>query len=508
MQSSNKETLRRWRSPLILATTLFVLSSAAYWLEFRKKPESERSEEESRKVFALNRSQVASIVIRVQGKPEIRLSCLDPASGLCKAGSLSRWQLESPIKVKADDSNVQALLSSLNNLVPAGSINLGEEPTEQRPALLRQYGLEGAQLNEATSVEVELAGGGGKKTLYLGEAHPMGENRYAILLSPQDSQSTPTRVLLLPKSGLAQLDKPATHWREKRFVPLDAALVDSVVQSVLPSAGPDRKLTASKSGTGWSLSTGAPGVAIPGDVENINSWLSSITFLTAEEFEAEKKDSDSGRKVLSGSRPVLRFVISAGDAKKFDFEVREKKTAGAITLLAVSSSLDPVFRLDTEAAKRLTKTSKDLQLSKLLGSIDRFNVRRITVAPQSRGQTAFELRSDASGAGWSLADGKPVDAAKVTTLLEKLSGNRILDWKAATQGLESEARGTGLKLTLRDQKDALIRELLLWKSGAKGTQGTRLLALDEGRVLEINPEVMSALPWNEAFLAPGAEAKK
>jgi len=475
----------KWQTPLLLATALFVASSAAFWFEFKKKPAEDRAAEQSKKLFSLSDRQVSVLSFKAPGKPEVTLSCLELATGQCKAGSLSRWELLKPIKSKADDSNVQSLLSSLNNMAPTASISLVEEPAEQRPALLRQYGLEKSQLEQAYSVEVTNDGNAAPSKLWIGGLHPMGDSRYAMI------ESDPTQIRLLPKDVVNTFEQAPSHWREKRFVPLSASQVTSILVEDLGSPKTRIQAEHTEATQPWLLSgRDAKGLQfkdLPGDAESINSWLSSIVFLTATEFAAEQKASTEGRAALAGSKALLRIELQAGKGTTFEFEIRERKTKGSTQLLAVSKQIDPVFKLDGEAASRLRKTAKDLQLAKLLGSMDRFNTKKITVQSKALGPGPIELTAD----------------SKISELLEKLSGNRILAWSTADAATVQKANETGLRISLFELKanqPQLIRELLFWKSG------TKLMAMEPAskplRALEIQPEVDAALPWNLPATGP------
>jgi hypothetical protein len=479
-----------WRAPLALAVLLFVLSSAAYWFEFRKKPENERREESARKVFDIASNQVVSIRLQSPGRKAVELRCLDLATQLCKAGVNSRWEMVEPLKLKADDSVVQSLLSSLNNLLPTDTINLRDEPAEQRPMFLRQYGLEASQRAAATTVTVAFENGG-TRTLFLGEAHPMGQSRFGIAT---EGGQEPDTVLLLESGSGAAFEKPVNHWREKRFVPVVAANLKSVK---LTAAG--SRLEARRESTGWKILSG--GSAVPGDIENVDSWISTLVFLAAEDFAADSKNSPEGRKSLEGSRPLLSFELESTEEKPFRFEVRQRVVRGSpATLLAVSDSLDPVYRLDDGAKSRLLKKPSDLQLKKLLGSLDRFNARTITLEAQSFGPQPLVLQADDSGAKWTRLDTRQdVPADKVSGLLEKLSGERIIAFPSGGQAAKLSPGKEALKIRLADSGKAVLREIELWKSGA------RLMARDlrsgETRLLELDSSIATGLPWDAAYFS-------
>ncbi len=482
MGSSRESMENRWRGPLLLAVVLFLLSSAAFWFEFRRKPESERREENSNKVFALTDRQVDSIVIHRPGEADIQLNCLDVAQGLCKAGARGRWELVQPLKARGDDSAMQSLLSSLNNLAPERTINLSDEPPEQRPAMLRQYGLEASQLERAPWIEVVFNPGKETRRLTLGDLHPMGNARYALV---ED------RVLLVAPGTGSTFNKPPGHWREKRMVPLDAGAITRVKLSRgSESITATRK--ASDQGTDWTLSgreaKGSTFKDIPGDIENINSWISSIVFLSGEDYLADNKDSSEGRKLLQGATNSLSVELSDGTSS-FELKVFKKKQGQDFLLMGLSPSQDPVLRLDSGAETRLAKSLKDLRISKLLGSIERFNARKLVL--ESKGWNE-SFSSDASGANWKSDSGSESTlASSIPTLLEKLSGNRIVNARPSPNTPESAVR-----FKMLDAEGKVIREISFWKQGAQPM--ARDMREHNDLALELENDLAGVIPWGPA----------
>src|SRR5690349_1478139 len=131
-----------WTKQAIMAGALLVLGTAAYWLEFKHKPEKESKEEQSKKLFQLKDTPVKAVSINDGAGHTFEIRCSDPEAKLCKPGENAKWEVTAPLKVKADDSNVNALISTLNNLSVSESIDLKEETAEKRAMLLKEYGLD------------------------------------------------------------------------------------------------------------------------------------------------------------------------------------------------------------------------------------------------------------------------------------------------------------------------------------------------------------------------------
>src|SRR4051812_16089431 len=94
-----------WNKQAILAASLLVLGTTAYWLEFKHKPDQESKEEQNKKLFNLKDIQVKNVQIHDGLGHTFEIRCSDATSTLCKPGENSKWELSQPIKLKADDAN-------------------------------------------------------------------------------------------------------------------------------------------------------------------------------------------------------------------------------------------------------------------------------------------------------------------------------------------------------------------------------------------------------------------
>ncbi len=479
-----------WSRPLALAGVLTVLSSAVYWLEFKKKPENEQRSEADRKIFRLNEEQAAEIAL-VQGISTIRLACLDIETQQCRAGKNSRWEIRSPAKLSAENTSVHSLLSTLNNLLPTESIDLSKDSPERRQQLLAQYGLSAEQRRAAQRVEI-VNDKGIQTSLLLGDEHPLGNSRFAVLEAGSSGKLTlkDDKVYVLPQSFKEALSKPLSHWRNKKILTLAAHEISKISLKASKTS-----LTAEKRDGKWTLEgRDSKGTYrdLPGDIENIDNWKSAIAFLSAREFAADNRNSREGRKTLSGATRIIELTLASDPKKEKGSEIRievfEKKSPSGGKLLVTASNLDPVFELEAGTRQRLEKTASDLRLSRLLASMDRFNAREIHFKSPAIGTAPVVFfRQDEK---WS-RKGKPkeTDDSTVVALLEKLSGNRIKSFLP-----ERPSGKDALEILLKDEKSGVLRQLQFWKDGE------RVLAKDllskRRETLELDASLAKALPWD------------
>src|SRR5262245_42868587 len=127
-----------WKGPLIMAILLAVGGGTAYWLEFTRKPVVEEKEEMGKRVFRIKDTPISTVQI-VDGEKHFAFRCTDSETKLCKAGDNSKWEITEPAKFKADDTNVNSLLSAIETLDGGEALDLSSESPEKRASLLKEY---------------------------------------------------------------------------------------------------------------------------------------------------------------------------------------------------------------------------------------------------------------------------------------------------------------------------------------------------------------------------------
>ncbi len=476
-----------WTRPVALAGVLTVLSTAVYWLEFKKKPDTEKQKAQEKKVFLLDENQVAEVTL-IQGASLVSLGCLDLAARQCLAGTNSKWEVRSPSKLRADEVNVQSLLSSLNNLLPTDSVDLSSETPEKRTRLLAEYGLSDEQRKFAQRVEVT-DDSGNRIAIVLGDLHPLGDSRFALVerMKKGEVPAPDARVLMIPTSFKEAISKPLTHWRDKKILTLHSGEISSIRYKSAKST-----FEASKKDLQWTLNGRENGMTysgLPGDIENIDNWTSAVAYLSAREFAAERKNSPEGRKALAGAKPVIEIMLAKQGEKPIALQLFEKKSSQMEKLFLTASNLDPVYELEGTARQRLAKSIQDLRLSRLLGSMDRFNAREVTFRSASLGATAVVFTKKEGK--WARDGASTQDEdSKVSSILDRLSGNKV---KAFLP--ERKPGKDALEVSLKDDKAQVLRRLEFWKEGGK-VLGRDALS-NRHEILELDPVLDSALPWEK-----------
>lgn len=500
-----------WTKQAILAGGLLVLGTAAYWLEYKHKPEQESKEEQNKKLFNLKDVQVKEVLIHDGIGHTFDIHCSDATSTLCKPGENSKWELSQPLKLKADDANANALISTLNNLTFSETIDLKDETPEKRASLLKEYGLDATARALPGTRQIAVATPGGTTVLYLGQTHPIGDSIFGVAETVAAGQK-PTgkvnedKVYLVPTYFKTNFDHDLTYWRDKKLLTASAHEIES-----FELKDPKAQIQGTRKDGQWTLKTAKEG-EFPGDIENIDNLLTAATFLTAKGFASDDKNDAKAKADLKGAKaivtltmqqekgtnkeppaPIVLTLYQKGAAKPAAKGAKPGAPASNL-LYATVSNLDPLYELEPNALDRLNKDVKDLRLAKLITSMERFTAKKITIEGKPLGNPPLVLL-DKDGK-WSIEGvAHPIANDKVQGLLDKLSGNRIQEFLIGSAIPSGE--NDGLNVKLADEKGQTKRELAFWKSGGK--LYARDLASKRKEAFLVDIAVQDALPWSRDF---------
>jgi hypothetical protein len=504
-----------WKRPLGLAVTLVVLASAAYWSEFTRKPKKEEADEQEKKIVNLKDKQIHSLFISNGLGMDLTFNCVDTS---CKVGNASKWEIGDPLKVKADDANINAFLSALNNMSSSDTISLKDETPEKKAALLKEYGLDPAQISGHKDREVDITTTDGTTAVYLGLQHPIGEGIFAAVEHVAAGQKTTGKindnnVYVLPNFIKTNFEKDLTYWRNKKLFTIAS---HDVLKFHLKTLKSD--IEGAKLGGAWILSS--KGEDTIGDNEGIDTLLTGATYLVAKNFVADHKTDPQARAALKGAKQVITFSLTAAAEtpapsaspaaspappsetvtltlyQKADGKP-EKNGAVHMKTLATVSNLDPLFELENYSLERLGKELKDLRLSKLITAMDRFSAKNLKFEGGSLPQPVVLNMKDSKWVQEANAKGT-VDSDKIQTLLDKLSSLKIVSFLPLAQAPSVLKGNTGsLKMTIGDGTNMEKHKFEFWKVVEK--DGSKLYARDltskRPEIFLMDNQLTEALPW-------------
>jgi hypothetical protein len=495
-QSSEKNwQLKNWKKQIGLTLILVALGSAVLWDEFKRRPAKETAEENSKLVFQLKDTSLKSIRL-TDGQREVLFECTDETGKLCKSGDQTEWKMSAPLKLKADSSNVNALVSTLGHLNPSSTIDLKEETATKKDQLLKQYGLTPDALKKAPQVEVTTTEG--SIHLYFGDTHPIGNGIFAIKANDD------SKVFLIPTYFKANLERDLTYWRDKKLFSVKPHEIAS-----FEARGSKGSYSVEKTDGKWSIKlNGKPGGKSPmektevtGDADSIDALLSSALYLSAKSFPTDQKDSPSAKAVLKGYSPALTLQFQMKPETKSDpiSLVLYRKGNQNDKILATVSTLDPLVELESSTLGRLEKAPKDLRLTRLMTTMDRFSTKRVEFKSNALGTPLTLISKDGK---WQKENDSQKESSqdllskKAQTVLEKLSSHLVQDFLTASSAPAHDPKDE-LTLIVGNDKEPAQHQFAFWKKGE--SLYAKNLAVQSGEVYLIDPKVSEALPWAPEF---------
>ncbi|MDR3607957.1 MAG: DUF4340 domain-containing protein [Oligoflexia bacterium] len=543
--SSSSNRGPNWVRPFVLSIVLVGLGSVAWWLQAKHEPEVETQAENAKKPFLLPKDVSITRIQVENGSQTFAWKCLGDNGQACKPGNNSKWELEKPLRARADDGNVNAFVSAIDRLQATDLLDLKDETPEKRAAILKEYGLGPEMLKGPGVKRVELqTAAGGTWIAYFGNTHPISNGFFTVIEhdpagKPASNKPAPdeNKVLVTPSFFNANFEHNLTYWRDKKILSISASQIASfrleghlgastagnlhTLSKAAPSA--NTWIDAEKSGTGtpsWTLRS--PEGEFAGDIESIDSLLTGATFLVAKDIVTENKNGDDAKKILKGTHPLLKLTLNKAKSAPIVVSLFEEtgnaskksKTASATEstrLYATVSDLDPLYELQNGARNQLGKSIKDLRLDKLITSEDRFGAKKIEFSGKYLGGAApLTLTLTNRDGKWAASDSSTVNSANVQTTLDKISGKKIIDFVPPSATPSGEADGLKMTLWTDTAKDAAPkRQLVFWLHDGK-LYARDLLSKRKDAFL-VDPSVQDALPKSPDFFKatpkPGASAQ-
>ncbi|MGE0616192.1 MAG: DUF4340 domain-containing protein [Bacteriovoracia bacterium] len=490
-----------WTGQLIGAAVLLVGGGAIYWYEYNYLPKQESAKEEvetgGKKLIDLKGVTLKNVRL-TDGSKVVNFACLPGED--CKVGETNNWEVTSSLndrKFRADRTSISSMLSVLNNTTASETIDLSTDTPETQARLLKEYGLDEATRKQPGMRRYEFTTADGKvHTGYLGAMYPIGGKVYGLRADPEGKVNL-KQILLLPSSLGANFDQKLGHWRDKKI--LDWAPHDVVSFQLQGSHG---KISGEKQDGKWKLKTSAG--ELPGDIESIDGLMAVVAHINAKEFFAEKKNSIPGKKAVEIT--VTRRREKA--ANQLESEQRtlsfyeDRKDPKAPKAYAVVDNSEVVYELEPAMKDRLDKDAKSLRLSKLITSIEKLDVSGLDFEIPGQA-TPFSV--DKKDGKWSAKENPQaeLDAGKLNGLVEKLAGNRVIEFlptapAAVAPGLAS---GKGLAVTIRMNGGSRRYFFVQTDKELFAKADATPPAPPMKETLKLDPMLKTALPWSGAGLA-------
>ena len=394
---------------LVAAFVLCVLSGLLYWSNHRKPADDtvKASPDTPPKILSLSEPDVTALTIKKKGLPEVDLSKKDGA-----------WQITAPKALRADQEAVSSVLSTLSFLN-------SERLVEDKATDLGSFGL------ASPAIELDIVAKDKTQKLLIGDTTPTGADYAALAGDP--------RVFTISSYSKTSLDKSAADLRDKRVLTAD---LDKVSQIEL-SAAKKQPVTLARAKDEWQILKPAPYRADSSQVDDLVRNLKDAKFDIPSDADEKKNAS-----LFASGSPVATAKVT-GSSGTQTIEVRKSKD----DYYARSTAVEGVYKVANALGTTLDKSVDDFRNKKLF-SFGFSDPGKIEIHD---GDKAYFFTHTTSG--WWGPDGKQLDSATVSPLLDKL---RSL---AATKFPTSGFGKPEINLTVISNDGKTTDRVLIAKSG-------------------------------------------
>ena len=391
--------MRGLRSTIALIVVLAALGGYTYYLS-KKGPESESASKQE-KVFA---------PLEADKIEEMRVTTLSgDATTLKKQGGA--WQIESPIAVKADESEASGIASGLASVEITRVI-------DENPANLTDYGL----ANPRIEVDFKTAGDKAYRKLLIGEKSPTGSDLFA-------RRNDDKKVFLIPSFQETTYNKTTFDLRDKTLLKFDRDKVDSV-----EVAAGGKTLALAKDAGDWKI---AKPMQLRADFGSVEGLVGKLQSAQMKSIVSSTEPSAADLKKYGLDKPDATVTLGAGSTRA---TLLVGGKAEENTVYARDASKPDVVTIDKTLVDDLKKGADEYRRKDLF-EFRAFNATRVEIT--RGGQTVVFERVKGQGENaqdkWRRVSPNPADADrdKVDGMLSRLANMR------ASSFVESTAK-TGL----------------------------------------------------------------
>ena len=398
----------KFRTTFVLL--IVALGIGAYiWFYEQKQLSTDEREEKGKLVFSVKADDIDRIEL-VRDK--------DPV--VCVRDKGGDWNLEKPLKYKADKSQVTSMLSRLEGLKSERVIPAAEAGVKK----IEEFGLKKPRLTARFRVR-------GKDTgLSIGEDTPLGESAYARVEGSKD-------VHVVAKSVYGALNKDVKDLRDHGVIEFEQADLSKVI---ITRGG--KSVELAQDGETWKIASPVKATADP---DKVGGLLRKVRNLRVRDF------------VDDAPKDLDKYGLAAPEA---DIVLRGKKDepAGTIVLgkeaekgarYARTAGRDTVFTVGNDIMKDIVSDSGELR-DKKVTHLGEAQVSEIRIEQGDR-----KLALSKMGEKWEMKEPekKDADENQPRELLKAVTGLTVSDFVAdKAEDLEKYGLGKGaFALTLKTQ---------------------------------------------------------
>lgn len=444
----------RFRSTFVLLGVFAILAGYVYFAEYRGHDEREKQEASKKKLFATPLKDVTE------------LSLVFPDHKISAMKKDTHWEITEPLSVEADSAQWDAMVSSLGEIEKESTVSATSTSAD-----LESFGL----ARPVVSVTAKLKDGHSVGVMF-GAENPRKTQGYAKLADSAE-------VFLSPSSSGKAFQKSLLELRDKKvldFIPED-------ITSVRVEDGKSL-LEVQKSGVDWLLKKPAE---VKADGAEVSSFLALIQSARALNFVEDGLKSEMKITLHDGKANADRVLSVGKSPEAGKFYVRDESRKA---ILIVDKGI-------VEKARRPLLDWRD----KSIVHFEPDAVDKIDEVEYKRGADKFSVKKQ--GMDWKLADGKKVQADKISgtlTLLEFDKFVQIVDvpGNLATYGMDKPR----LEVTLRQAGKDVVG--LKFGNAARNPDGAYLKVSTRPEVLTISADLYGKFDLKAGDLAEVQPAAK
>jgi len=373
-----------FRVTLVLFLVLALLGGYYYVYEVKIAEKKAKTEEEKKKFFLFSEQDVQEI------------KWVGENGTLVARKNNGEWNLEEPLKVKADD---KAIESVINRLKAAQS----DRSIEENNPKLADYGLEKPFLQ----VSFKLKDKDDYQTLYLGDLTPSEVYIYA-------RKNEEPKVYVASKSLRDDLNKKIYDLRDKTLLAFETDKVKKLELTVDKS-----KAVAEVVDGNWKITQPAEYKA---DKDKITHIFTELDVTKIKEF-VEEKPEDLSKYGLDN--PSIRLTLWVGEDMAQRTLLLGKTDEAKKGIYAKREGADNVFLVPDDLTKDFPKTVMDLRDKTVLafekGDVKKIQLKRgdVDLVAEKVGEKEWNLTQPESVKG---------DESAISDMLTELRGLKVKEF--------------------------------------------------------------------------------
>lgn len=396
------------RGLLVAALVFLVLAGILYWSNHHKPAEetAKASADTAPVILKLDQASINKFGLKKNDAEPILLAKNESGS----------WQITEPKPLRADQSTVSGVLSSLSSLN-------ADRVIEDKASDLKRYGL------DPPVVEADVTAKDKTQKLLLGDDTPAGSAVYAMLAGDP-------RVFTVSSYVKNSVDKSLNDLRDKRLLTMDADKI-----SRLELVGKNQDIAFGRNKDEWQILEPR---SLRADSSQVDDVLRKLTDARMDRSDADEKKTALG---FARATPVATAKVT-GQSGTQELQIRKNKD----TYYAKASAVDGTYIVGSDLGQALDKNLDDFRNKKLFD----FGFDDPNKIELHAGAKVYFLERNKED-WWS--NGKKMDPESVESVISKL---RDL---SATKFVDSGFGKPGIEASVTSGDGKRIEKIMLSKSG-------------------------------------------